>query len=356
MTDAGQPPNLQREEDMKEDLEITSSGRRDFLKSVVLGTTALGAATTLFGDMEGRSLGVAKAVAASENKKMAFIQWQPHTVPAAWSKGIEEVLKTQQTIDYELLDGQNKVEVQVSLIDTLVEQGASVIFLQPIDSVALAPSIAKAKRSGISVITLNIDATEPHAAHVEMNHFFGAMDIAKALGDAMGGKGKVAILNAPPGIIIRDQRTNGFIDGLKQHHPDIEIVADQVADWDRKKAQDVLTTILAAHPDLGGVYGVNDSMALGAVDVAKERGLLGKIVIFGNDGETGALESIAAGELTGTQYTDVYQQGRLAAAAATVLATGGVEATAFGQQGHLLMPYLIATKETVGQIQPSQRW
>ena len=280
---------------MKKDLEITSSGRRDFLKGVVLGTAAVGAATTFFSDVESGSLSVAKAVAASENKKMAFIQWQPHTVPAAWSKGIEEVLKTQQTIDYELLDGQNKVEVQVSLIETLVEQGASVIFLQPIDSVALAPSIAKAKRAGISVITLNIDATEPHAAHVEMNHYYGAMDIAKAMGDAMGGKGKVAILNAPPGIIIRDQRTNGFVDGLKQHHPGIEIVADQVADWDRKKAQDVLITILAAHPDLGGVYGVNDSMALGAVDVAKEKGLLGKIVIFGNDGETGALESIAAG-------------------------------------------------------------
>ena len=80
---------------------------------------------------------------------MAFIQWQPHTVPAAWSKGIEEVLKPQQVVDYQLLDGQNKVEVQASLMDTLISQGASVIFLQPINSVALAPSIAKAKRAGI---------------------------------------------------------------------------------------------------------------------------------------------------------------------------------------------------------------
>jgi ABC-type sugar transport system substrate-binding protein len=189
-----------------------------------------------------------------------------------------------------------------------------------------------------------------------MNHYYGAMDIAKAMGDAMGGKGKVAILNAPPGIIIRDQRTNGFVEGMKMHHPGIEIVADQVADWDRKKAQDVLNTILAANPDLGGAYGVNDSMALGAVDVAKEKGLIGKFVVFGNDGETAALESIEAGELTGTQYTDVYQQGRLAAAAATVLATGGVPATAFAQQSHLLMPYVIATKDNVGSIQPSQRW
>ena len=52
----------------------------------------------------------------------------------------------------------------------------------------------------------------------------------------------------------------------------------------------MLHTILAAHPDLRGVYGVNNSMALGAVDVAKEKGLIGKLVIFGNDGEVAALE------------------------------------------------------------------
>jgi ribose transport system substrate-binding protein len=336
-----------------------SNERRDFLKGLALGSAALsGAASGLFGnvDLATGAFEVSRARAQGGHVKMAFIQIQPHTVPAAWSKGIDEVLTPQKNVDYKLLDGQNKLDVQVSLMETLINQGVSTIFLQPIDSVALAPSISKAKRASIGVITLNIDATEPHAAHVEMNHYFGAMDIAKAMGDAMGGKGKVAILNAPPGIIIRDQRTNGFVDGLKKHHPQIQIVADQVADWDRKKAQDVLHTILVAHPDLGGVYGVNDSMALGAVDVAKEKGLIGKLVIFGNDGETAALESIEAGGLTGTQYTDVYQQGRLAAGAATVLASGGVPATAFARQGHLLMPYIIATKSNVGSIQPSQRW
>jgi ABC-type sugar transport system substrate-binding protein len=335
-------------------------GRRAVLKALTLAPAAAAGASV--GLLAGRSatsrlpaLSGAHAQDA-ERVKMAFIQWMPHTVPNAWSQGIAEVLATQNVIDYTLLDGQGKVEVQVSLMDTLINDGTSVIFLQPIDSVALAPSIAKAKREGISVITLNIDATEPHAAHVEMNHYFGAMEIARVMGEKMGGKGKVAILNAPPGIIIRDQRTNGFVEGMAMHHPGIEIVADQVADWDRKKAQDVLNTILAATPDLGGVYGVNDSMALGAVDVAKEKGLLGQMVIFGNDGEKDALASIEAGELTGTQYTDVFQQGRFAAAAATVLATGLVSADAFGQQGRVLMPYLIATKENVGEIQPNQRW
>jgi ribose transport system substrate-binding protein len=338
--------------------EQSANDRRNFLKTAALGSAALtSAATGLLGSVgNSGGLRVSETRAEGGRFKMAFIQIQPHTVPAAWSKGIEEVLTQQKNIDYKLLDGQNKLEVQVSLMEALINQGASAIFLQPIDSVALAPSIAKAKRAGIEVITLNIDATEPHAAHVEMNHYYGAMDIAKTMGDAMGGKGKVAILNAPPGIIIRDQRTNGFVDGLKKNHPQIEVVANQVADWDRKKAQDVLHTILAVHPDLRGVYGVNDSMALGAVDVAKEKGLIGKLVIFGNDGEVAALESIEAGELTGTQYTDVFQQGRLAAGAATVLASGGVKANAFAQQGHLLMPYVIATKSNVASIQSSQRW
>ena len=332
--------------------------RRNLLKAMTLAPAALAGAAGLLGNFDTTTgiLGVPMARAATDRIKMAFIQWQPHTVPAAWSKGIAEVLANQQIIDYDLLDGQNNVEVQVSLMDTLIDGGAKVIFLQPIDSVALAPSIAKAKRAGISVITLNIDATEPHAAHVEMNHYYGAMEIAKVMGDKMGGKGNVAILNAPPGIVIRDQRTNGFVDGMKLSHPDIVIVADQVADWSRKKAQDVLNTILAANPDLGGVYGVNDSMALGAVDVAKDKGLIGKLVIFGNDGETDALESIAAGELTGTQYTDVLQQGRFAASAATVIATGMVSADAFGAQGHILMPYMIATKDNVAAILPAQRW
>jgi ribose transport system substrate-binding protein len=80
------------------------------------------------------------------------------------------------------------------------------------------------------------------------------------------------------------------------------------------------------------------------------------VVVFGNDGEKDALESIAQGELTGTQYTDVFQQGRFAASIATALVTGGVNAQAFTNQAHLLMPYFILTKDNVAQIQENQRW
>lgn len=326
--------------------------RRSFLQATAVGavTAGLSLNTPLY------KSGVQKASAQDATTyRMAFIQFMPHTVPAAWSTGIEEVLATQGNIQYELLDGQGRPDVQISLMENLINQGVNAIFLQPVDSVALGPSIAAARDAGIPVITLNIDAVEPHAVHVEMNHYFGAVAIGQRMGEMMGGSGKVAILNAPPGIIIRDQRTNGFLEGLAQF-PDIEVVADQSADWDRRRAQEVLSAILAANPDVVGVYGVNDSMALGAVDVAKANDTLANMIIFGNDGEVAALESIEAGELTGTQYTDVFQQGRFAASIASALVTGGVPATAFARQGHVLMPYTIVTADNVSAIQPNQRW
>ena len=330
--------------------------RRGFLKTAAAGLAAAPLLATCAASAPAVSGDTNPATRPKKDRyKMAFIQFMPHTVPAAWSKGIEDVLKIQQNVDYQLLDGQGKADVQINLMDTAINQGTDAIFLQPVDSVGVGPAIKKARAAGIPVITLNIDSTETHAVHVEMNHYYGAIEIGKKMGDLMGGKGNVVILNAPPGIIIRDQRTNGFKEGLKQF-PDIKIVADQSAEWDRKKAQDVLSTLLAANKDISGVYGVNDSMALGAVDVLKQQGLLGKVVVFGNDGEKDALESIAAGELTGTQYTDVYQQGRFAASIAAALASGGVSAQSFGNQGHILMPYYILTKDTVGAIQPDQRW
>ena len=75
--------------------EATAKGRRDFLKSVALGSAALtGAGSALLGNFESSGLGVSRAHAEGTRYKMAFIQWQPHTVPAAWSKGYRQVERT----------------------------------------------------------------------------------------------------------------------------------------------------------------------------------------------------------------------------------------------------------------------
>jgi ABC-type sugar transport system substrate-binding protein len=308
------------------------------------------AAAATAGPVRGPTVPTARAKAAY---RIVFIQYQPHPVAAAWSQGIQDVAAAQSQVDYQLLDGEARLDTQIALMHRAINQGVDAIFLQPVDSLAVGPSIKCAREAGVPVITLNIDSTEQHATHVAMNHYEGGVEIGKKMGELMGGAGNVVILNAPRGILIRDQRTNGFKDGLKRY-PRINIVADESADWNRHRAREILSAILASNSNIQGVFGVNDSMALGAVDALKVKGLLGKVVVFGDDGEKDALSSIEAGELTGTQYTDVYQQGRFAASLAIAAATSGATAQSF--QGHVLMPYYIVTRENVDRIQPNQRW
>ncbi len=137
----------------------SAANRRDVLRSLALGALAAGttAGAVVGGDVVTRSRG--RALAADKSFKMAFIQFQPHTVSTAWAKGIQEVLSIQPNTSFQLLDGQAKADVQISLMDTVINDGVNVIFVQPVDSVGLAPSIKKAAKAGIPVITLNIDST-----------------------------------------------------------------------------------------------------------------------------------------------------------------------------------------------------
>jgi ribose transport system substrate-binding protein len=69
--------------------------------------------------------------------------------------------------------------------------------------------------------------------------------------------------------------------------------------------------ILSAHPEINVLFAANDYMIMGAGAAAKA---LGKadLVLLGNDGDTAALEQIAAGDLTATVNTTPFIMGQIA--------------------------------------------
>ena len=73
----------------------------------------------------------------------------------------------------------------------------------------------------------------------------------------------MAFLEGQPGTSAARERGRGFEEAIKEY-PGIEVVARQPADFDRTKGMDVMSNMLQAHPDIGGVFAANDEMALGA--------------------------------------------------------------------------------------------
>jgi ribose transport system substrate-binding protein len=64
--------------------------------------------------------------------------------------------------------------------------------------------------------------------------------------------------------------------------------------------------ILQAHPDLDGIFGINDDSALGALAAVEKAGRVGRVAIVGFDAMPEARQAIRDGKI----YADVVQHAR----------------------------------------------
>ncbi|MGI6030823.1 MAG: sugar ABC transporter substrate-binding protein [Eubacteriales bacterium] len=279
-----------------------------------------------------------------------------HSVPVAWSTGIERELQYFPNIQYQAFDGENKAETQIKLMEELINQEYDVIFLQAYDSAALAASVEDAEAAGIPVINLNLDADTAHAGLVAMVDYEAGRVVAQEMEKALNGEGKVVILQSPPGASLGVQREKGFRDYIEANCPGIEIVAAQNAEWLKEKAMDIMNSFMQANPQIDGVFAVNDSMAEGAALAAKAAGRLDEMVIWGADGEKDALTMIENGELTGTVYTNCYEQGATAARLALYCVSAGITTAPNGSTPIVKLAPIPVTKENVGNIAEEDRW
>jgi ABC-type sugar transport system substrate-binding protein len=289
--------------------------------------------------------------------KIAFITSQfGHSVPMAWSEGIEKELTYFENVVYQAFDGEGKAEVQETLMQDLINQEYDVIVLQALDAAALSAVTQQAEDAGIFVITLNLDVAVDHAALVQMVDYQAGVIVADEIAKATGEEGNVVILQSPPGATLGANREQGFRDRLAEKYPNIEIIAAQNAEWMKDKAISVMNNILQANDKIDGVYAINDSMAEGAALAVESAGRLGEMVIWGADGEKDALTMIEEGKLTGTIYTNCYAQGATTARLAMFLLSSNIHPTEIPKTGVIEIAPVAVTKDNVDTIREEDRW
>jgi ribose transport system substrate-binding protein len=160
---------------------------------------------------------------------------------------------------------------QAAQIEDFVAERVSAILLAPCDSDAVGPHLAGPERAGIPVFTADIAARSGKVvSHVASDNVQGGRLAARAMAAALGGRGNVLIIDHPTVASVQD-RVRGFEDEIRQH-PGIRIVGRPSADGQRAKAMSVMEDMLQAHPDLNGVFGINDDSALGALSVVESAG------------------------------------------------------------------------------------
>jgi ribose transport system substrate-binding protein len=190
---------------------------------------------------------------------------------------------------------ESDVQAQINQIEDLIAQKVSGIALAPTDPNALAPVVEAAKAQGIPVVFVDTRGTNEGVSFIGTNNKVGAGLAAKYLCDNLPSGAEVAILQGLISQSTGQERYMGAKEGLEACG--LKIVAEQPANWDRATGISVTETILAGNPNLVGIFGSNDNMALGAVEAVKQAALLDKITIVGFDANPDAANAIIAGDM-----------------------------------------------------------
>lgn len=243
---------------------------------------------------------------------------------------------------------QTAVEQQMSIVEDFISQKVDAIVIAPIDSKALLPALKKALDSGIPVVNVDnrldaktMEALSVSIPYVGVNDEVSAYNAAAAIVQALGGEGKVAILEGVRGADNAQARKRGAEKAFGEAS-DIKIVASQTANWQAEEALNVATNIIQANPDLRGIFAANDMMSFGAIQAIAAAGKTDQIVIASIDAESQALVNVKEGKALATVYQNQDAQAAKAVGVALQLIKGETV------EPDIQVPTVLITKNNLG--------
>ena len=189
------------------------------------------------------------------------------------------------------------VQAQVSQVEDLIAQKVEGIALAPTDPGALAPVVDAAKAAGIPVVFVDTLGSNEGVTFIGTNNEVGAALAAKYMCDNLPAGSEVAILQGVMAHSTAQFRANGAKSGLEACG--LKVVAEQTAEWDRAKGLSVTENILAGNPNIKGIFGSNDNMALGAVEALKAAAR-SDVMVVGFDANPDAAAAVLAGDMAAT--------------------------------------------------------
>jgi ribose transport system substrate-binding protein len=212
-------------------------------------------------------------------------------------------------------------EGQVEIMESAINQHVDAICVAPIDRRILVAMVERATNSGIPVIVFDSPVdTDVFTSQVATNNTEGGLLAGDRMGTILGGKGKVAEVAVQPGSASTMAREQGFEDKLKEVYPGVQLVAKQYGMADFAQSLKVAENMIAATPDLNGMFASNESSSVGAVRALKDRR---DIKLVGFDSSPQLVEALRDGTVDSLVVQDPFQMGYKSMVAAVTKLKGG---------------------------------
>ena len=237
----------------------------------------------------------------TSNKKIAIVV---STLNNPWFVFLAETAqKKAQQLGYQadIFDSQNNTALESDHFENIIVAGFDAILFNSTDANGSVANVLKAKTAGIPVFCMDreINSVDAATSQILSDSYAGAVSIGTYFTQQLQKKGDYVEILGIVGDNNTWARSKGFHSVVDQY-PNLKMVAQQSADFDRNKALEVMESILQAHPTIDAVFCGNDGMAMGAYQALVSAGKEKNVKVFGFDGAEDVITSIGENKVTAT--------------------------------------------------------
>lgn len=227
---------------------------------------------------------------------------------AAWlANAVNEEAEKYEDIEVDIFDGQASDDTQNGLIENAIKNKYDAIVIQPNNGEAQRPYAEKAVAAGIVTITTNarISGIEG-ASSVDADPYAQAKVNADKAVEQIPKNANVVVLLGPPGNFHADERRKSWEQEFFAKRPDVTIVGEEIANWNKDEALNYMETWVQANDKIDAIISMNDNMAAGGIEAIKDNPQYDSILAYGVDGTAEACLLIKEGLMTTTSLQSAY--------------------------------------------------
>lgn len=233
------------------------------LFSIIMGISLLvgcGASPTTVGedktDNQSKSEGQAVEATSGGKYKIAVSNaymgndWRQLMIKCLEVAVTKDVYKDK--VELTVVNSENSAEAQAAAIDAMAEQGYDAILIDASSSAALIPSINRALEKGITIVTFD-SVVDNDGVYTVQTDFVSMVEAwAKYLCEKTGEGAKIAVDTGMPGSTNGNTIYEAAMSVFKEYN--MQVVAEFASEYADGVCQEQLASVLAANPDLDGIF------------------------------------------------------------------------------------------------------
>jgi ribose transport system substrate-binding protein len=261
-------------------------------------------------------VGLLGVIRGGETKPLRIAVIPKGTTHVFWKSIHAGALKAGRELHAEVIwQGPQKEDdrkLQIEVVQNFISRKVDAIVLAPLDDVALVKPVKTAMAKGIKVVIIDSGlATDDYVCFAATDNLLGGKLAAQRLAEVMGGKGKALMLRYAEGSASTMQREQGFLDGMREAAPGIELVStNQYGGVTTESAFQASQNLLTKYGDeVTGIFCPNESTTFGMLRALQTAGKAGKIQFVGFDASEPLVAGLRNHEIAGLTVQNPFKMG-----------------------------------------------